>query len=147
MKPIETRLRPIEKRVWRCAVAALVAALGVSVLGIAAPAQAETARCPVSWSTVNGEGYVTSYQDTQVRIGPYGECSSVGTIKKGTIFYLWCGTTNDYSNNWWYGRIAGTEIKGWVYQPPLFGPVANIKDDNNDGQLNIKGCGPKFIFP
>jgi hypothetical protein len=140
-------VKTVGRRAWLRAAAALAVALGVSVLGVAAPAQAETARCPVNWSPVNGDGYVTAYQDTPVRVGPYGECSSVGTVKKGTIFYLWCGTTNDYSNNWWYGRIAGTSVQGWVYQPPLFGPVANIKDDSNDGQLNIEGCGPRFIYP
>lgn len=141
-------MKPIEERVRRRAVSAVMVTLGVAGLAVSAPAPAQAAvNCNPSWTKVNGEGYVTAAQDYNVKTGPYGECAHVGTIKKGTIFYLWCMTTNDYGNNWWYGRIAGTDIKGWAYQEALFGPKAEIKDDNNDGNLHLEGCGPRVVWP
>ncbi|XVU29919.1 hypothetical protein ACQPZJ_23365 [Actinoplanes sp. CA-054009] len=140
-------MKSIEERVHRRAVAAVAVALGVGVLGISAPAQAAAAGCSPTWTKVNGEGYVTAYQNYNIKNGPYGECGHTGTIKKGTVFYLWCMTTNSYGNNWWYGRIAGTQTMGWAYQEALFGPKAEIKDDNNDGVLRLEGCGPKVVWP
>ncbi|BBH69291.1 hypothetical protein ACTI_59760 [Actinoplanes sp. OR16] len=140
-------MKPIEERVRRRAVATFAVALAMGVLGIAAPARAATVVCNPTWEKVNGDGYVVASQDYNLKNGPYGDCGHTGKIKKGTIFYLWCMTTNTYGNNWWYGRIAGTQTMGWAYQEALFGAKANIENDSNDGILSLEGCGPKVIWP
>ncbi|MFI7014272.1 hypothetical protein [Streptomyces sp. NPDC050164] len=38
----------------------------------------------------------------------------MGTFVKGTTFYYWCYVNNSYGNKWIYGRIVGTQTKGWV---------------------------------
>ena len=59
------RVKPIEERVKRRAVSALMVALGTGLLAVSAPtpAQAAPAHCNPSWTKVNGEGYVVAWQD------------------------------------------------------------------------------------
>ncbi|GID46481.1 hypothetical protein Aca07nite_37560 [Actinoplanes capillaceus] len=142
MKPIEERVR---RRAVAVAMTAAVTAAGV--LGVAGPARAAVT-CNPNWTMVNGQGAVTAAVDYNVKNGPYGACGQVGRITKGTTFYLWCMTTNDYGNNWWYGRIAGTDIKGWVHQDTIGNGVFRIRDDSpDDGKLVLEGCGPKVVWP
>jgi hypothetical protein len=120
---------------------------GAAVVGATGSAQAAVA-CKPTWEKVNGQGYVVAQVDYNVKDGPYGACGHVGKITKGTKFYLWCMTTNTYRNNWWYGRIAGTEIKGWVHQDTLGNGIFRIEDDSpNDGKLLLEGCGPLVLWP
>ncbi|MBB4753813.1 hypothetical protein [Actinoplanes lobatus] len=142
-------MKSIEERVRRRAVAAAmtVAMTAAGVLGVTGPARAGVT-CNPGWEVVNGQGYVVAAVDYNVKNGPYGECGHVGKIKKGTKFYLWCMTTNTYNNNWWYGRIAGTDIKGWANQDSLGNGIFRIEDDTpNDGKLILEGCGPKVSWP
>jgi hypothetical protein len=142
-------MKSIKQQVRRGAVAAMtvVAMAGAGVASAAGPAQAAVA-CNPNWTMVNGQGYTVAEVDYNVKNGPYGACGHVGKIKKGTKFYLWCMTTNDYRNNWWYGRIAGTQIMGWVHQDTLGNGSFAIEDDSpNDGRLNLEGCGPRTLWP
>ncbi len=45
---------------------------------------------------------------------PAAECANVIRVSAGTTFYAWCYHYNHYGNLWVYGRIAGTETRGWT---------------------------------
>lgn len=68
----------------------------------------------------------TGYFDSKatLRTHPYADCGSMGTYPAGTNFYVWCYNINQYGNKWYYVRIKGTDIKGWLYHGPavLWGP-------------------------
>ncbi|MFD7920373.1 hypothetical protein ACFV3R_14240 [Streptomyces sp. NPDC059740] len=61
-----------------------------------------------------------------LKSGPANECSSVASAPYGTIFYAWCQKINDYGNYWVYGRIAGTQTKGWYYTSNLKQQSGNL---------------------
>ncbi|UDM05533.1 hypothetical protein [Streptomyces longhuiensis] len=63
--------------------------------------------------------------DSAIRPKPYESCGSHGTFTAGTKIYYWCYIYNDYGNMWIYGRVAGTETKGWIYAPNV-APVSDV---------------------
>jgi hypothetical protein len=126
-------------------VLASVAAAGLVVVGAAAPAQAATYRgCDWHYDIRNGEGKLTFYKNYNLKVGPLGECDHVRSVSKGTDFYVWCFYENQYGNKWVYGRVAGTETKGWAFIE-AFGPIVRIPDgdddDNGDGITKLELCG------
>lgn len=64
-----------------------------------------------------------------LKTAPASECSNA-TSKATTYdgFYLWCYVNNSYGNEWVYGRIEGTNLKGWTSLANLSSPA--------DGSLN-----------
>ncbi|MFI6585719.1 hypothetical protein [Embleya sp. NPDC050493] len=101
-------------------IAAASAVLGGSLVGLGASGAgaAETAgACDyimVVKNNSNGYGYFKG--PTPLRKLPEARCGSHGTYRDNTKFYFWCYTTNRHGNNWIFGRIAGTEETGWVYE-------------------------------
>lgn len=88
---------------------------GVS-LGVGAPAaSAGVPEHPcdyVAYSNVSsGYGYLLGDHNLQAR--PAAECDSVAYLGKGTKMYYWCYIVNYYGNQWIYGRVAGTDTRGW----------------------------------
>ncbi|MEU7042763.1 hypothetical protein AB0A77_17095 [Streptomyces varsoviensis] len=49
-----------------------------------------------------------------LKSGPYAECDKVKKFAEGTKFWIWCSTYNSYNNLWAYGRVDGTQTKGWI---------------------------------
>ncbi|MFD3883137.1 hypothetical protein [Streptomyces microflavus] len=58
-------------------------------------------------------GYFTGTYN--LKKNPAAECANVKQFGSMTKFYVWCYVTNYYGNDWVYGRVAGTETKGWMY--------------------------------
>ncbi|MGW0834820.1 hypothetical protein [Streptomyces prunicolor] len=90
--------------------------LGASFVGLSAPAAGAASVCDVSYIVSNkASGYGRFDGATTMRVRPYSACGSVGTFVSGTKFFYWCTVENSYGNTWIYGRIDGTQTKGWVY--------------------------------
>ncbi|MFD1320446.1 hypothetical protein [Micromonospora sonneratiae] len=124
------RLHPV-RRIFVTFVATIVALLGSAV--VASPAQAYCGWTP----TRNGEGYLISNRMTHMRTGPYAECQHNLEIGAGKKLWLWCGYHNSYGNYWYYARLDGTNVHGWVFS----GNVDTYDyDDNGDGIAWLTGC-------
>lgn len=103
-------------------------ALAGSLVGLSATSASAANVCNTSYVIQNnssGEGEFIS--PTTVRVKPYTECGKVGTFVKGTTFYYWCYVNNSYGNKWIYGRMAGTETKGWVYDTEVMHTKGTLK--------------------
>jgi hypothetical protein len=45
----------------------------------------------------------------------YAACPNVsGALSSSNFIYFWCWHSNSYGNLWLYGRVKGTETKGWL---------------------------------
>lgn len=93
---------------------------GALVVVGAPSASAATSGCiDLGFSPLN-TSTSTGYFDSRatLRTHPYATCGSMGTYPAGTNFDVWCYNINQHGNKWFYVRIAGTEIKGWLYEGP-----------------------------
>ncbi|KOG90928.1 hypothetical protein ADK38_05990 [Streptomyces varsoviensis] len=81
----------------------------------AAPAVKRAVDCNHSVTHENpGKVSGTFIGSFYLKDGPYAACGNVKKFAEGTKFWIWCGTYNAYNNHWAYGRVAGTETKGWI---------------------------------
>jgi hypothetical protein len=109
---LEEIIMRISRRLGVLAASAAVLA-GASITLDAGTASAASA-CSFPTPTNKADGAFTTWSST-LHSGPATECSGVASIPNGTVFYAWCSYENVYQNVWVYGRIAGTETKGWFY--------------------------------
>ncbi|BAU85098.1 hypothetical protein SLA_4210 [Streptomyces laurentii] len=116
MKPMtRMTLTPV-----RTAVAALsLAAVGLLGAPAAHAAPSAAAACP--WTQGAPASNLNPYSQTDyasgnapVRMGPYGECGSVGTIPSGGSVSVNCYVTNSFGNTWSYIRGYG-----WIWDNNL----------------------------
>ncbi|WP_275461154.1 hypothetical protein [Streptomyces noursei] len=92
------------------ATTALLAGLGGTVGATTAQAASPCDRPAV---TNNSSAYGYFLGDYRLKTAPAAECGTVVTVAAGSKFYMWCYVTNYYGNIWVYGRVEGTEVKGW----------------------------------
>ncbi|MET7847492.1 hypothetical protein AB0D78_40240 [Streptomyces avermitilis] len=101
--------------------ASLVAAgalVGGSLVGLSAPEASAADVCDYSYIIRNNStGYGYFQGATTLYVLPYAACGKQGTFVSGTKFAYWCYVINDYGNKWIFGRITGTDTKGWVHDP------------------------------
>ncbi|MBB2946769.1 hypothetical protein FB565_006537 [Actinoplanes lutulentus] len=132
------KLKPIH-----IAVAAMLA-FTLAAVAPASPAQAYPDTCDYVYWRPNGEGKLTFFKSYNVKEAPLGACDKVASVSAGTDFYIWCIYYNMYGNMWFYGRIAGTQTKGWAHRD-AFGPKIELgdrdDDDNQDGITKLEYCG------
>ena len=123
--------------VRRAAVA--VAATVVTLLGSAAVAPTAAQASPVCdwYPRTNGEGHAITNQVTHIRTGPFAECGTNLVVTSGRKLYIWCQYRNEHGNWWIYGRLADTNIYGWVYSGNA---RAYIYDENSDGRIDWGRC-------
>ncbi|GAB2940836.1 hypothetical protein GCM10027280_31710 [Micromonospora polyrhachis] len=128
--PKQQRLHPM-RRILVAFAATVVALLGSAV--VASPAQAYCGWAP----QINGEGYVVSNHMTYLRTGPRAACSHNLEIGAGKKIWLHCEYQNEYGNVWYYGRLEGTNVYGWIYD----GNVGYYyHDDNGNGLYEFATC-------
>jgi len=63
----------------------------------------------------NGYGKVSKSGSAAVHTGPYGACTIVGYVSKGTTVYYDCYSVNDSGNKWTWIRDANGSSLGWIY--------------------------------
>lgn len=85
-------------------------------LGAATGASSASAAGPCDHHSYqnNSSGYGTMAGTYHLKSEPASECSNTGTANSGAGFYVWCYAYNYYGNAWFYGRVKGTETKGWM---------------------------------
>ncbi|WP_326697863.1 hypothetical protein OG909_11290 [Streptomyces sp. NBC_01754] len=57
-------------------------------------------------------GYFLGSYNLKTR--PAAECPNVKKFGTGTKLYVWCAIQNYCGNVWVYGRVEGTQSKGWI---------------------------------
>ncbi|MEV0263944.1 hypothetical protein AB0I49_21750 [Streptomyces sp. NPDC050617] len=88
----------------------------VSTAASAAPAAKAAVDCKHSIShETPGSASGTFKKSITLKTGPYADCGKVKQFPEGSKFWIWCGAYNNYKNLWYYGRVDGTQTKGWVY--------------------------------
>lgn len=85
----------------------------------------------------NGEGHAITQQVTDIRIGPYSDCSTTLVVGPNRKLYIWCQWRNEHGNWWFYGRLAETQIYGWMYSGHI---NSFIYDEDKDGTIRIGRC-------
>ena len=99
-------------------VASLLAAgalTGASLVGLSASSASAVDHCSISTIIRNNSDGVGHFPvDRTLYTHPYSACGKVGTFVAGTRFAYWCYVQNDYGHNWIFGRIIGTDTKGWI---------------------------------
>lgn len=103
--------RPVRKLTTLLGATALLVGFGATV---GAPTASAAAPCDYVAYT-NNSSAVEKFKGTyNLKTRPAAECNDVISVSQGTTFYAWCYHWNYYGNLWVYGRIAGTEIRGWT---------------------------------
>ncbi|MET7480205.1 hypothetical protein ABZT17_38470 [Streptomyces sp. NPDC005648] len=107
------------RRIHRKAGVVLAAtALLTGMSGFAAATTAQAASTATCWDTIveNNSSLTTKLKATyNLKDGIGSVCANIQSVSKDTTFYVWCGATNpDSGVLWFYGRIKGTETKGWM---------------------------------
>ncbi|MEW1861995.1 hypothetical protein OG896_01270 [Streptomyces sp. NBC_00669] len=93
------------------AATALLTGLG-AVVGTTSASAASP--CDSYGYTNNSSGYGHMLGTYHLKSEPAAACSNTGTATNGSGFYMWCYVYNYYGNVWVYGRVQGTETKGWM---------------------------------
>ncbi len=96
------------------------ALLAGSLVGVTSTSASAIDNCDITYIIRNNSSGEGTFQGaTNLRVKPYAACGNEGTFVSGTKFYYWCYVINNYGNKWIFGRIAGTQTKGWVYDPDV----------------------------
>ncbi|KOG90927.1 hypothetical protein ADK38_05985 [Streptomyces varsoviensis] len=92
----------------------------VSTAASAAPAAKPAADCKhtVTHESPGSQSGVVK-NTLNLKSGPYAACENGKQLPAGTKIWLWCYTYNNYKHLWFYGRVEGTQTKGWVYADSL----------------------------
>jgi cobyric acid synthase len=107
-----------------------------ATLGLSLPAQAQPS-CTKAYTIKNGEGRSFLTKDLNLKGAPYSHCGSLSRVDKGAEFFWHCLFTNESGNAWVYGRLAGTQLHGWVWTGNL---VGTFIDDNGNGKFDFEKC-------
>ncbi|MFJ7268665.1 hypothetical protein ACIQV3_18810 [Streptomyces sp. NPDC099050] len=102
----------------RAGIVLAATAMLTGVSGIASATSAQAAANASCWysATPNNSSLKTTLKGTyNLKSGIGSVCSNVRSVSTGTVFYVWCGAVNpDSGVLWFYGRVAGTETKGYM---------------------------------
>jgi hypothetical protein len=93
--------------------------------------------CTAWRPTLNGEGTRNMTVNANLKVAFYASCGNVVYLHKGDVFYEHCWAVNNYDNTWFYGRVKGTSITGWMNYNNL-GSVYN--DENGDDRISEEIC-------
>lgn len=105
------------------------AILGATLVGFSAPSASAAGVCDLPNLPANNSNGVGHFFDkATLRAQPYSDCGSMGTYSVRTKFDVWCWKINAYGNPWVYVRIAGTELKGWLYTGHFVLDSGSVKD-------------------
>ncbi|RPK51684.1 hypothetical protein EAO74_13895 [Streptomyces sp. gb1(2016)] len=85
---------------------------GASTIGATAASAAGPCDYRSYQNNSSAWGYFLGSYNLKTR--PAAECSNVKKFGAGTKLYVWCTITNYYGNVWAYGRVEGTQTKGWI---------------------------------
>ncbi len=99
----------------------LALALGGLVLVPAAPALADSSHC-TGWTThpdVYGSGGVSFGNGTNIRTGPFTDCTSLGEGFPSQGIDVHCGIDNVNGNIWFYVEDTSTGKQGWARDTAL----------------------------
>ncbi|MFC3384891.1 hypothetical protein [Couchioplanes azureus] len=103
----------------RAGIAAVLLTAGVGV-AMAQPASAAGPTHCIGTPKANGEGWGLMKPGTwNLKGGYFSECQNVGVVRGGEKVWFQCSKRNNYGNNWWYVRVAGTDKKGWISESNL----------------------------
>jgi hypothetical protein len=95
-------------------ISSLIAALLLAATASPAANATTAALCdpPYYQNNSDGEGIVGgSYH---MKAAPYAACANVTLLSPGTVIYMWCWIENQYGHSWYYGRVKGTQTRGWL---------------------------------
>lgn len=102
------------------------ALLGGTLVGLTASSASAAGDCNTYTIVVNNSaGSGKLRWNAPLRPMPYEACGSHGTFAKGSKIWYWCYEYNNYGNMWIFGRLDGTQTKGWIYAPNV-APVADV---------------------
>ncbi|MFJ3080367.1 hypothetical protein ACIPJG_11520 [Streptomyces halstedii] len=85
---------------------------GLTTIG-AGPASAASP-CDARAYQNNSSAYGYFFGSYNLKTRPAAECSNVKKFSAGTKLYIWCYIYNYYGHAWVYGRVEGTQTKGWI---------------------------------
>ncbi|TGB08800.1 hypothetical protein [Streptomyces sp. MZ04] len=104
------------------------ATLGISLMGFSATSANAAAPCGFPEVVANNSSASFYFnKNTTLRRDPYADCDSKGVFAKGQRFFVWCYVNNFNGNTWYYGRINGTQTKGWVSSNSVTGYEGSSK--------------------
>ncbi|MFD6889352.1 hypothetical protein [Streptomyces sp. NPDC059957] len=86
---------------------------GLSLTAGAASAQA-AGPCDQRSVTNNSSASGFFTKSVNLKTAAAAECGNVAQMSEYDGFYIWCYVYNSYGNQWVYGRVAGTNVKGWT---------------------------------
>lgn len=117
-------------RSMRWAGTTVAATVGFAGFGLAAGSTSASAASPCDYRPVvnNSSASFVFTNLVNIKSAPATECGNVYKLTVYEGFYAWCYVNNYYGNQWVYGRISGTQIKGWTSIDNLGG--------GGDGSLN-----------
>lgn len=127
------------KRATALTAAVMSAAFSLTAL----PAQATSSAAQAAPACVspahpyNGEGGGLMNGNYNLKVAPYAHCGNVRLLTTGTKVYFGCAHYNDYGNRWWWVRVAGTSVYGWMNDDNI--DWLNI-DENGDGDIDWRMC-------
>lgn len=81
----------------------------------ATDASADPFHCNAPRPTNNSSQVWKASKNLYLQRGPYSDCDDISYVPEGRQLYGWCYWNNSHGNHWWFVRMSGTEIKGWVY--------------------------------
>ncbi|MFI7596673.1 hypothetical protein [Actinoplanes sp. NPDC049681] len=125
-------------RAARVAVASALLAAGLSAVS-AQPASAADSCLGWMGNRENGDGSGIIKEGTwNLKTGPYSTCDNAYVVHGGAKMWWMCMHNNIYGVHWVYGRMEGTNKKGWI----SYDNFASIdsSDDNHDGEITLAWC-------
>ena len=101
------------RRITTSLVTALLLAATVFSGSTAANATTAALCDPPYYQNVSNGWAVTDGAQT-MKVAPYASCATVAQPASRTFIYIWCFHENRDGYFWVYGRIAGTQTRGWM---------------------------------
>ncbi|MEV4246983.1 hypothetical protein AB0J63_26665 [Streptosporangium canum] len=128
------------KKIAALAATAITALSALSVTPSATAAiqpRSTSAGCIGHIPAENGEGVGVMNKSANLKHAFYATCSNVAYLTTGTKLYFQCWWKNDYGNQWWHVRVAGTSTYGWMSSDNI--DVVTV-DDDGDGVTEERIC-------
>ncbi|MFG1947841.1 hypothetical protein [Nonomuraea sp. NPDC048826] len=128
------------KRTTALSAAVMTAAFTLTALPTVPAPAAHAATAPACVSPArpyNGEGGGRMNGNFNLKVAPYAHCGNVRRLTTGTRVYFGCAHYNAYGNRWWWVRVAGTSVYGWMNDDNI--DWEDI-DENGDGDIDWRMC-------
>lgn len=109
-----SKIKTVRRRATVVVGAMTLAASVFSIPVMSSPAMAASVSCSHHKTTDKGTWNGGLRGSVAFHTGPYGACKVVGHHADDISIY--CQTTNDYGNIWYYAKDDSSGKKGWIYQ-------------------------------